>query len=377
MLRRLLPIFEPIRPLLRRFRPPRVLIAVAVVVVLGSGALALALASGEPEPVAADTTEPNPVTSTTAPPTTTTTTIYTGPTTPLTGLPIEDEAQLNRRVIGVKIDNFPDARPQSGLNAAEAVYEVLVEGGLTRFLAVFHTSDVDYLGPMRSARPTDATIMKPLGGAFATSGASNWVRRHIASEGVEMLGEGASKAFRIKSRWAPHNLYVDTNLVREGADENDVADDPPPALWAYGALPDDAEPAEEVTMTFSDWPGPTWTWDGSAYERSIGDDPDVLIDKEEEEEGAITFDGVVVLRVSQYRARPRRPSDGKSVPASETVGSGEALVFAQGKVAEGTWQRQTTADVIELVTASGDPLAIPPGRYWIALVPTSGSVDWS
>jgi len=378
MLKRLLPLLESIRPLLSRFGSSRVLIAVAGVVVLASSALALTLASGDPDPgPGPDTNEPGPGKLPTVSSTTTTTTVYAGPTAPLTGLPLEDEARLDRRVIGVKIDNFPEARPQSGLNAAEAVYEALVEGGLTRYLALFHTSDVEYLGPMRSARPTDATIMKPLGGAFAISGASHWVLRHIASEGVEMLGEGASKGFRIESRWAPHNLYVDTNLVREGADENDIADDPPPALWSHGALPDDAEPAEKVTTTFSDWTGPTWTWDGEAYVRSVGDDPDVLIDKEEEEEGAITFDGVVVLRVNQYRARPRRPSDGKSVPASETVGSGEALVFAQGKVAEGIWQRQTTADVIELVTASGDPLAIPPGRYWIALVPTSGSVDWS
>ena len=378
MLKRLLPLLEPIRPMLTRLRSPRVLIAVAGVVVLATSALALALTSGDPDPGAADTTEPSPAKSpTVSSATTTTTTVYAGPTAPLTGLPLPDEAQLDRRVIGVKIDNFPEARPQSGLNAAEAVYEALVEGGLTRFLALFHTSDVDYLGPMRSARPTDATIMKPLGGAFAISGGSRWVLRHISGEGVEMLGEGASNGFRIRSRRAPHNLYVDTNLVREGADDRDIPDDPPPALWVFGPLPGDAEPADRVTTTFSDWLGPTWTWAGAAYERSVGDDPDLLIDKEEEVEATISFDGVVVLRVSQYTAHPPSRSQGVSVPAAETVGSGEALVFAEGKVAEGTWQRQTTGDVIELVTSSGEPLAIPPGRYWIALVPTSGSVDWS
>ena len=89
-------------------------------------------------------------------PSTTTTTIYDGPIAPISGLPVEDETLAARRVIAVKVDNHPDARPQSGLNDADGVIEIIVEGGFTRFIALFHTTDTDYVGPIRSVRPTDS-----------------------------------------------------------------------------------------------------------------------------------------------------------------------------------------------------------------------------
>jgi len=83
------------------------------------------------------------------------------------------------RVIGVKIDNHWNARPQSGINKADAVFEIPVEANLTRFIAVFHDSDADYLGPMRSGRPTDPTVLAPLNATFIISGAQPWVQRSL------------------------------------------------------------------------------------------------------------------------------------------------------------------------------------------------------
>ena len=268
----------------------RVLIPAGVVTLVALVVGAVALSSGGPDPEAAGTTttEPMPTTTvTTLAPTTTvapsTTTLYSGPVAPLTGLPVDDESLLDRSVLGIKIDNHPKSRPQSGLNEAEAVYEIVVEGGLTRFLALFHTTDSDYLGPMRSARPTDAELMKPLGGTFAISGASNWVLRYFGQYGIERLGEGSGKAFRIESRRAPHNLYVDTKLLREAAEEHGHSNEPPPVLWDFGAFPEDAAKATSVTTSFTRFVRSTWTWNGMVYERSIGDDPHLLISQEEVE----------------------------------------------------------------------------------------------
>jgi hypothetical protein len=81
-----------------------------------------------------------------------------------------------------------------------------------------------------------------------------------------------------------------------------------------------------------------------------------------------------VLTADAYTARP--PGDGTAVPALETVGSGVAYVFAEGKVAEGEWSRRDITEPFTLTDASGQPLVVPPGRPWVAVFPNSETVTW-
>jgi hypothetical protein len=78
---------------------------------------------------------------------------------PLTGLEADDELLLDRRVLAVKIENSPDARPQMGLEEADVVYEEEAEGGITRFIVLYHCDDADRIGPIRSARETDPVVL--------------------------------------------------------------------------------------------------------------------------------------------------------------------------------------------------------------------------
>ena len=93
---------------------------------------------------------------------------------PFTGLELPPEIWLKRprRVIAFKIDNNLNARPQSGLQEADSVMEILVEGGMTRFLAFYMDRSSTYVGPIRSARPTDPTLVRPYGGILVVSGAT-------------------------------------------------------------------------------------------------------------------------------------------------------------------------------------------------------------
>ena len=137
---------------------------------------------------------------------------------PFTGKELPPETWLLRpkRVIAFKIDNNINARPQSGLQEADAVHEILVEGGMTRFLAFFMDKTSTYLGPIRSARPTDPTLVRPYGGTLVVSGATDGLIPAIRDLGVPVLEEqNAPAMFRISERKAPHNLYADTELVRE------------------------------------------------------------------------------------------------------------------------------------------------------------------
>jgi hypothetical protein len=206
------------------------------------------------------------MTTTTRPATSTsraTTTTRPLPTSPINGLPVEDADLLDRRVIAVKIDNHADARPQSGIDLADAIVEVPVEG-ITRFIALFHDSDATYLGPVRSGRPTDGKFLHPLGAVFAISGGQDWVLSGIRREGVEIIGEVPPAMFRIRSRRAPHNLYTDTTSLRTIADDRGYANDPPPAMFHFDDLPNGSESAGHIDMNFGNGFVVSWTYDRSS-----------------------------------------------------------------------------------------------------------------
>jgi hypothetical protein len=352
------------------------------------------------ETTAGDTTAP----STTTPGTTTT--AIDLPPSPLNGMGVEDAAALDRRAIAVKIDNHWNARPQSGIEQADAVYELLVEGGLTRFIALFHHSDTEYLGPIRSGRPTDPTLVRYIGAPLQISGAQPWVSGIIAGYGVDILGESGNTTFRIRTRSAPHNLYGSTLLMRDEADRRGFPDDPPPEpIFDFGEPTPGAAGATMVNLDWSNLPMVRWEWTGVEYVRFNGDTPHNWLalpeeaeDSEETEdtddtgtsdsdenattttepedlEHQIATDVLVVITAPKYWASSSSGA-GSSVPALDTVGSGDAYVFYQGKVVEGTWARESAEERFELTLEDGSPITIPAGRLWISIFPNNQRVTW-
>src|SRR3954447_16832388 len=118
---------------------------------------------------------------------TTTTAVISG-TYPLTGMPAVVRANATRRAVTVKIDNNSEARPQAGIDKADVVYEEFTEG-ITRFVVVFQSSDAPMVGPVRSVRPADPNVIKPLGGPLAFSGGSPAVVDVVKSSGIRQITE--------------------------------------------------------------------------------------------------------------------------------------------------------------------------------------------
>ena len=345
----------------------RYAVALALILTACSGSDAETTTSTTAAPT---TTSEAPTTTTEAP----TTTIDGRPRSPVNGLPVDDAESLERRVLAVKIDNHWDARPQSGILEADAVFEIRVEGGLTRFMAVFHSSDSEMLGPIRSGRPSDAAIVRPLEAVLAISGGQPWVQAGIRDLGVNLIGDSRPGMFRISGRAAPHNLYGNTIELREVADSRELPDEPPPvALWEFGELAEEAEEMSEVSFTFSDTTTTRWTWDGSTYYRTIDDVDSNWVTPEEEVE-RINADVLIAIVGEQYLASPPAGQGGSSVPATSTMGTGDVYVFSEGRMVAGTWEREGAADPFTFTTTDGEPLLVPPGRPWISVVPDVGEV---
>lgn len=325
------------------------------------------------------TASPTTVASTTTAEMTTTTEQVTTtteplPTSPINGLPVEAQENLDRRVMAVKIDNHANARPQSGLDLAEAVIEVPVEG-ITRFIALFHSTDAEYLGPVRSGRPSDGRLLNPLDATMAISGGQNWVISGLRNEVEGILGENRPEMFRIDDRFAPHDLYTNTLLLRERADERDYSDDPPPTWFNFGDLPRGAERSSQVVMHFGSGFNVTWTYDPVArnYQRFFGGSEAEGFDPEFERY-PITAETLVVIVAPRFIEQA--PAGGTSVPAMDTTGSGTAYVFAGGAVIEGMWSRESNEDLIVLTGTDGDVMTVPPGYLWVSIVPEQNGIEF-
>lgn len=330
------------------------------------------------------TTLPALPTSTTTRATTTTSTMLPNTSTTVAptsrslvnGLEVGDQASLDRRILVVKIDNHPRSRPHSGIEHADMVIELLVEG-VTRFLAIWHQSDSEYLGPVRSGRPTDATLLQALGEpTFAISGAQEWVYGVLTSRNLHLLGQSHDGLFRISSRTAPHNLYANTVELRQTADGLGYADHPPQGpLWGFGPISELADPVTSVRIDFG---GNivNWHWDpiSGLWLRSTFDTPSMWRTRSGDT-GRIGVPVLVVLYAEQYTAQP--PGTGTPVPATRTVGTGTAFVFANGAVTEGIWTRDSESEWFFLTDAGGEILLVPPGKVWVSLVPPQPGISYS
>jgi hypothetical protein len=317
--------------------------------------------------------EPTTTTTTEATTTTTTEPPAAEPGYPLTGLPIDDPARAQRPVLAVKIDNAEPrtgrgGRPQAGINPADVVYEEMVEGSVTRFLALFHSQDADPVGPVRSARTTDLHLMSPLGRPlFAWSGANAGVVAQVrGSDLVDVGHDAASRAYRrAGDRPAPYNLMSSTGELWAAAPDEER---PPPALFEYRDEGDDpgGQPVEAVRIVFGGGPGSApvdYRWDGAGWARTQRDTPHVDAD------GQQVAPPNVVIQFTPYEEVQCCDASGFPIVEARLVGEGEAWILTGGRLIEARWTRPAEADVATFTTADGEPVRLTRGRTWVAVAP--------
>jgi hypothetical protein len=304
---------------------------------------------------------------------------------PLTGQEIPPELWLNRpkRVVAFKIDNNINARPQSGLQEADSVYEILVEGGMTRFLALFLDNTSKYLGPIRSARPTDPTMLRAFDATLVVSGATDGLIPTIRELGVPVLEEvNAPAMFRIGSRKAPHNLYADTELVRGVIDSRGYKflQPGPNPIYPFGFDQTNWDSgANKITIKYSEFTTVIWKKDGDKYSRFIIDayssEKDAVAHNFISQDGnytdILTTESIVVIQGALYKDKAT------TLPSILTVGIGDLFIFNDGKYTQGTWRRTDITEPFEFYDSNQNPIEVPPSSQWIHVVPNEGQITWS
>jgi hypothetical protein len=291
---------------------------------------------------------------------------------PLTGETVPVGA-LTGPSLAAKIDNHPDARPQVGLERADLVFEELVEGGLTRYVAVWQSDVPSKIGPIRSIRPMDPDIISPLGGIVAYSGGQpRFIALMQATEVYNAIhgtgSDGTALMYRADDRPSPHDVIV------RAADLIDAHSDLEAPGQQFAFAPDLASSTavregtaiKRQDLVFGYSSQPSWSWDAErgVWSRSQSGERDR--DPSGTPYSAVN---VIVLRV------PVSVSQG--IPKTELIGRGEAWVSSGGMTIKATWSKSSRTGRIRLVDETGTVVRLAPGNSWIELVPLSGSVHFT
>ena len=343
----------------------------ALVLVFVLSACATAQPSPSPFPTEQPTATPTPTPSPTPTPR-----VYW----PLRGTLAPSPEAIRKRPVVVRIGNDSAARPQSGLSKADMVWELLVEGGITRYMAVFHSEDVDEIGPIRSARLSDLQYAPMLRAILAHVGASTIVLSKVnaaAARGEFInVDEVSAESFftRVTTRKMPQNAYTSSGRLRAAAGlAGDTADVDVPALpFAICGGPCPAStPAHTFTIPYLGAQAVTYTFEPAAraYHRTQGGSPTIDATTGEK----VTATSVIVI-FTDITPQPGIVEDvlGSVSLDIRTTGAGAVAIFdGDGVRRDGTWSRQGS-DMYRFTDASGAPLTVWPGQTWVHVIPS----DW-
>ena len=298
---------------------------------------------------------------------------------PLTGRQYikETNPQLDGPVVMGKIDNSFAARPQGGLSKADIVYEELVEGGITRYLAIFHSQLPERFGPLRSVRPMDPDIAAPYGGIIAYSGGQKPFVTAMRKTGLYNASETSESTIRtmkrVKDREAPHNLFV---LAQRLQARHKHLKAPTSSLqFAESAFQSSAyllgKPVQTLVASYPETKA-RWDYDQNygVFLRSQDGKKSIDVDNHKVQ---ISATNVFVIRVKVDRSF-RDPRYG-FVPKTLFEGKGKGQLMTGGKVIDILWSKKNQKSQAVFTTKDGKPILVGTGNTWFEMVPTDvGSV---
>lgn len=292
---------------------------------------------------------------------------------PYSGLPMPEE-RISRRPLAVMFDNLIKARPQKGLDQADIVYEVLVEGLITRYMAIYHATIPGEIGPIRSARPYFVRLALENDGYYSHIGGSNQAFAdivHLNVADLDGMNVPASTYWRKSHKPKPNNMYSSGEVLYSVVSQRKYRDTVKGSFWTFG-IPEGLADAEEDLAFKIVYKAPNakdsvgyfvefvYNDKATLYERSVNGKPHV-------DEGTgeqLTAKSIIIQRVKT------KVIDDVGRLEVSVVGSGDGYYMYAGKRLPITWEKTSEAERTQFYDAQGQPLVIAPGQLWIQLVPS-------
>lgn len=292
----------------------------------------------------------------------------------LTGQEVKPEV-LDRRPIAVMVENYWEARPQSGLDKADVVYEILAEGGITRFLAIYQQNDASEIGPVRSARPYFIQRVLEYDPMYAHVGGTPQALNDIKNFNIPDLNEmfiGSAVFSRSAARKAPHNTYTSTEKMRAYAREKGYekkVDVPGFSFLKAGQENKNGSVANKININYPSRENKViyeYNPATKLYSRShaTGIHKDKVTDKQ------LTAQNIIIQYLSYRVIDPKG-----GYLAMNMIGQGKALLITKGQVYIGQWSKNSDQDKTYYTDSEGNELKLNPGQTWIEVVPSELPVN--
>jgi hypothetical protein len=284
--------------------------------------------------------------------------------------------RLERRPVAVMIDNDPVTRPQAGLAQADLVFEALVEGGTTRFMAVYLQAEPELVGPVRSARHYFAQIALGLDAIYAHVGGSpqahQFITEHKMGDFNDVLGTGFGCFWVDKNKKRPYSTFTSVPMLREKAEQRGFrAGGVPDQLFSFRSG-DQALAGDPVTNLTIHYPGYLQTRVGYRYTpsgdylRYVGGQPHRDAATGEQ----LRADNILVLYVETWAI----PGDQQDRIDMDLVGSGALDCFSGGHLYTGTWSKASVSAPLKFQGQQGR-LELTAGKTWIQIVPVGTKIE--
>jgi Protein of unknown function (DUF3048) N-terminal domain/Protein of unknown function (DUF3048) C-terminal domain len=307
---------------------------------------------------------------------------------PLTGLPVTPEVAA-RQPIAVMIDDHPNARPQSGFNAASVVWHAPAEAGIPRYMLVFQDEIPKSVGPIRSARQYYVEWAAEWEALYVHAGGSPQAIRTLRKKGqgewvydADEFRWGGSYLWRTTDRFAPHNVYTDGKHLRDLADVLGAADEVLQPRWSFGpAVPAAERPKGGVIRVVYPFETVTYRYDreSNRYVRYVCPlvcaaarpraDPQVDV----ADGKVVAPSNVVILRMAFGPLNDGHPE--KYRLEARNVGTGVAWISSNGRTVKGTWSKASPKAPTLLFGADGTPVILTAGQTFVQVIPLDYTFD--
>ena len=295
--------------------------------------------------------------------------LVTGIYAPLTGLPVVEE--INDRIIGVLINNHNKARPQSGLNQADIIYEVLAEARITRFIAFYQSNKPEVIGPIRSIRPYYLDIINGFDALIVHSGGSDEAYATIFSDNslpdLDEIRRAQEAYWRVNFREMPHNLYTSTEKIIAAADKRGFLKKSyiPKFIFLKESQPVNGEILNEVEIAYSPDYRVAFQYDSTTklYQRLINGLPHVDLETNEQ----LTAKNILVIEAKHQII------DSVGRRKIDVYGPGSGKLIQNGEAKDITWQR---VDGVIRAFIDGEEQGLYPGQTWIIVVDSNTKLTY-
>jgi hypothetical protein len=267
------------------------------------------------------------------------------------------------KVFAVKFDDTSAAHPQDGVESADIVYITEVEAGFTRLMGIYSSNYPEVLGPIRSARISDLSILGEYGKiGYLYSGAQSKMRPVISAANLVNLSaerNPPSIYFNEPSRRSPYSMMVRPNLLLEKAGDVELAKEPG---WQHGARAEDAKKIISAEIE----------WANASYEAAWSVEEKRFLLKHNGKANIASSGiqlGSPMMVIQMVKISPSEYGDkfGGVTPKSEVIGSGHGYLLRNQRVVKVLWNRASLSEPTTWSLEDGSPAYFARGQLWFFL----------